>query len=104
MPFSVLSDFCFVWHNFLDVFVPYYHFKVFSDIAGSPLDSMLQQLAYYKRHNPGNAEEQEMMENLFDCLCSLLLHSPNRYFNTENYGAFLIKVIGIINTLDYEVQ
>jgi len=52
--------------------------KVFSDIAGSPLDSMLQQLAYYKRHNPGNAEEQEMMENLFDCLCSLLLHSPNR--------------------------
>lgn len=52
--------------------------KVFSDIAGSPLDSMLQQLAYYKRHNPANDEEQEMMENLFDCLCSLLLHSPNR--------------------------
>lgn len=52
--------------------------KVFSDIAGSPLDSMLQQLAYYKRHNPATAEEQEMMENLFDCLCSLLLHPPNR--------------------------
>merc|ERR1712141_975148 len=52
--------------------------KVFSDIAGSPLDSMLQQLAYYKRHNPANDEEQEMMENLFDCLCSLLLHPPNR--------------------------
>merc|ERR1719510_281586 len=52
--------------------------KVFSDIAGSPLDSMLQQLAYYKRHNPGTTEEQEMMENLFDCLCSLLLHPPNR--------------------------
>ena len=55
-----------------------YAIIVFSDIAGSPLDSMLQQLAYYKRHNPGNAEEQEMMENLFDCLCSMLLHSPNR--------------------------
>merc|ERR1719510_1874786 len=52
--------------------------KVFSDIPGSPLDSTLQQLAYYKRHNPGTAEEQEMMENLFDCLCSILLHPPNR--------------------------
>ena len=42
------------------------------------IDSLLQQLAYFKRHNPSSPEEQEMMENLFDCLCSLLLHSPNR--------------------------
>ena len=52
--------------------------KSFVDMAGSPLDSMLQQLAYYKRHNPNTAEEQEMMENLFDCLCSLLLEVENR--------------------------
>jgi len=48
------------------------------ELPGSPMDSMLQQLAYYKRHNPTTAEEQEMMENLFNCLSSLLLHTPNR--------------------------
>ena len=42
------------------------------------IDSLLQQLAYFKRHNPSSPEELEMMENLFDCLCSLLLHAPNR--------------------------
>ena len=35
------------------------------------IDNMLQQLAYYKRHDPSQSEELEMMENLFDCLCSL---------------------------------
>lgn len=39
---------------------------------------MLQQLAYYKRHDPGSSEEQEMMENLFNCLCSSLMHHPNK--------------------------
>ena len=58
------------------------------------MDSMLQQLAYYKRHDPAVAEEVasisfsinhshflsqvELMENLFDCLCSLMLEVTNR--------------------------
>lgn len=42
------------------------------------IDSLLQQLAYYKRHNPNTSEEAELMENLFDCLCSCLMHLPNR--------------------------
>merc|ERR1719394_746316 len=42
------------------------------------IDNLLQQLAYYKRHDPGQSEEIEMMENLFDCLCSLLLENDNR--------------------------
>jgi len=42
------------------------------------IDSLLQQLAYYKRHDPNQAEEIELMENLFDCLCSLLLENENR--------------------------
>ncbi|KAK0087254.1 hypothetical protein PV325_001410 [Microctonus aethiopoides] len=42
------------------------------------IDVLLQQLAYYKRHDPQSAEEQEMMENLFDVLCSSLMATVNR--------------------------
>merc|ERR1719312_1950334 len=42
------------------------------------IDSILQQLAYYKRHDPTQQEEFEFMENLFNCLCSLLLEKDNR--------------------------
>ena len=38
------------------------------------MDSLLQQLAYYKRHDPATPEEAELLENLFDVLCALLLH------------------------------
>merc|ERR1719376_1406303 len=61
--------------------------------GGSPMDSMLQQLAYYKRHNPNTAEEQEMMENLFDCLCSLLLHAPNRDRFLKGEGLQLMNLM-----------
>ena len=42
------------------------------------IDILLQALAYYKRRDPGSLDEIEMMENLFDCLCSALMHTPNR--------------------------
>ncbi|KAM0734029.1 Beta-catenin-like protein 1 [Formica fusca] len=42
------------------------------------IDVLLQQLAYYKRHDPQTAEEQEMMENLFNVLCSSLMAIVNR--------------------------
>lgn len=35
-------------------------------------------LQVFKRHNPAMAEEQEMMENLFDALCSCLMLAANR--------------------------
>ena len=41
------------------------------------IDVILQQLAAYKRHDPGSVEEVECMENLFNCLCAALLHVPN---------------------------
>ncbi|CAG0924813.1 unnamed protein product, partial [Notodromas monacha] len=50
--------------------------KTLGDLDG--IDILLQQLAYYKRHDPSSAEETEMMENLFDCVCSYLMFSPNR--------------------------
>ena len=42
------------------------------------IDSILQQLAYFKRHDPSTLEEVELMENLFDCVCCLLLEAGNR--------------------------
>lgn len=42
------------------------------------IDVLLQQLAIYKRHDPHTSEEQEFMENLFNCLCSALMTKDNR--------------------------
>lgn len=42
------------------------------------IDTLLQCLAYYKRRDPSSPEELEMMENLFDALCSTLMCVPNR--------------------------
>ncbi|XP_039530362.1 beta-catenin-like protein 1 [Pimephales promelas] len=42
------------------------------------IDVLLQQLSVFKRHNPATPEEQEMMENLFDALCSCLMLPANR--------------------------
>ena len=42
------------------------------------IDSLLQALAYYKRRDPQSLDEIEMMENLFDCLCSALTLTVNR--------------------------
>uniref|UniRef100_A0AAY4AUA7 Beta-catenin-like protein 1 n=1 Tax=Denticeps clupeoides TaxID=299321 RepID=A0AAY4AUA7_9TELE len=42
------------------------------------IDVLLQQLSVFKRHNPATPEEQEMMENLFDALCSCLMLGANR--------------------------
>ena len=44
----------------------------------SGIDILLQSLAYYKRRDPQSSDETEMIENLFDCLCSSLMHVPNR--------------------------
>lgn len=42
------------------------------------IDILLQSLAYYKRRDPNSPDEIEMMENLFDSLCSALTFTPNR--------------------------
>ena len=42
------------------------------------IDILLQSLAYYKRRDPNGVDETEMMENLFDCMCSCLMFTPNR--------------------------
>ncbi len=42
------------------------------------IDILLQSLAYYKKRDPTSPNEIELMENLFDCLCSALMFAPNR--------------------------
>jgi beta-catenin-like protein 1 len=62
-------------------------------VAGGAMDSLLQQLAYYKRHDPSSAEEQELMENLFDVLCALLLYPPNRDLFLKAEGLQLMNLM-----------
>jgi len=83
--------------------------KRVGEMSGA-MDTVLQQLAYYKRHEPGSAEEEELMENLFDCVCSLLLYTPNREGFLKGEGVQLMNLMlrekktsrnGALKALDY---
>ena len=50
-------------------------------------------MAYYKRHDPTVSEEVEMMENLFDSLCSLLLEVENRDRFLKGEGLQLMNLM-----------
>ena len=72
--------------------------RMFAELApggmvGGAMDSLLQQLAYYKRHDPASMEEQELMENLFDTLCALLLYAPNRDLFLKAEGLQLMNLM-----------
>ena len=54
------------------------------------IDILLQALALYKRRNPQTTEEQEMMYNLFDCLCLSLLAPENRDIFLKGEGVELM--------------
>lgn len=77
------------------------------------IDILLQQLASYKRHDPGTAEEQEFMENLFNCLCSSLMSAENRDRFLKGEGLQLMNLMlrekklsrnGSLRVLDYAMQ
>ncbi|OWA52592.1 Beta-catenin-like protein 1 [Hypsibius exemplaris] len=57
------------------------------------VDVLLHQLAAFKRHDPPTGEEYEMMENLFNCLCSALLYSANRKLFLEGEGLQLMNLM-----------
>ncbi|XP_033219184.1 beta-catenin-like protein 1 [Belonocnema kinseyi] len=57
------------------------------------VDVLLQQLAYYKRHDPQSADEQEMMENLFNVLCSSLLLTVNKERFLRGEGLQLMNLM-----------
>ncbi|XP_064611827.1 beta-catenin-like protein 1 [Liolophura sinensis] len=57
------------------------------------IDVLLQQLASYKRHDPVSREEIEMMENLFNCLCSALMLPGNRNKFLRGEGLQLMNLM-----------
>lgn len=57
------------------------------------IDTLLQQLAVYKRHDPASTEEQEFMENLFNCLCSALMTKENREKFLKGEGLQLMNLM-----------
>ena len=57
------------------------------------IDVLLQQLAVYKRHDPSSPEEQELMENLFNILCSCLLLPDNRERFLKGEGLQLMNLM-----------
>ncbi|KAI1892310.1 hypothetical protein AGOR_G00132020 [Albula goreensis] len=57
------------------------------------IDVLLQQLSVFKRHNPATVEEQEMMENLFDSLCSCLMLGANRDRFLKGEGLQLMNLM-----------
>ncbi|CAH1966001.1 unnamed protein product [Acanthoscelides obtectus] len=77
------------------------------------IDTLLQQLAFYKRHDPASAEEHEYMENLFNCLCSALMVVPNRDKFLKGEGLQLMNLMlrekktsrnGSLKVLDYAMS
>ncbi|XP_060517371.1 beta-catenin-like protein 1 isoform X2 [Cylas formicarius] len=77
------------------------------------IDTFLQQLAFYKRHDPTSAEEHEFMENLFNCLCSSLMVMPNRDRFLKGEGLQLMNLMlrekktsrnGSLKVLDYAMS
>lgn len=74
------------------------------------IDLLLQQLAFYKKHDPTTDEEKEYMENLFNCLCSSLLAKENRTNFLKGEGCQLMNLMlrekklsrnGALKVLDY---
>ncbi|XP_071440545.1 beta-catenin-like protein 1 [Hetaerina americana] len=65
--------------------------QLLGDLDG--IDVLLQQLAFYKRHDPTSNEENEMMENLFNCLCSSLMCAPNRERFLRGEGLQLMNLM-----------
>ncbi|KAL1512989.1 hypothetical protein ABEB36_002481 [Hypothenemus hampei] len=74
------------------------------------IDTLLQQLAFYKRHDPSSAEEHELMENLFN---SALMFVPNRDKFLKGEGLQLMNLMlrekktsrnGSLKVLDYAMS
>ena len=54
------------------------------------VDILLRQLSVYKKKDPQSGDEVEMMENLFNCLNSVLLYAPNRKLFLDGEGIQLM--------------
>lgn len=74
------------------------------------VDVLLQAVAVYKSRDPKSPDEAEMLENLFDCLCCLLMPLENKERFVKAEGIELMIIImkqkksaygSAIRTLDF---
>ena len=63
-------------------------------IENDGVDILLQVLASYKRRDPSEGDETEMVENIFDCLCSLLLEneSKDKFVSSEGFELMILML------------
>lgn len=57
------------------------------------VDAVLQAVALYKSKDPKSGDEEEMVENLFDCLCSLVMPMENKERFVKAEGVELMIII-----------
>nr|ABR18437.1 unknown [Picea sitchensis] len=57
------------------------------------VDTVLQAVALYKSRDPKSGDEEEMVENLFDCLCSLVMPVENKERFVKAEGVELMIII-----------
>lgn len=57
------------------------------------VDAVLQAVAMYKSRDPKSSDEEEMLENLFDCLCCLLMPMENKERFMKSEGVELMIII-----------
>ncbi|GJJ68235.1 beta-catenin-like protein 1 [Entomortierella parvispora] len=85
--------------------------KKLGELGG--IDDLLQLLATYKRKDPKDPDEIEMMENLFDGLCSALAEKENKRLFLEGEGIELMVImikekkmarIRAVKVLDYAMS
>ncbi|KAK2386455.1 beta-catenin protein [Trifolium repens] len=57
------------------------------------VDVVLQAVAMYKSKDPKSSDEEEMVENLFDCLCCLLMPLENKERFVKAEGVELMIII-----------
>uniref|UniRef100_A0A0D9VN33 Beta-catenin-like protein 1 N-terminal domain-containing protein n=1 Tax=Leersia perrieri TaxID=77586 RepID=A0A0D9VN33_9ORYZ len=74
------------------------------------VDGLLQAVAMYKSRDPKTSDEEEMLENLFDCLCCVLMPVENKERFVKAEGVELMIIImkqkklaysSAIRTLDF---
>ncbi|KAF9320575.1 hypothetical protein BG006_002754 [Podila minutissima] len=77
------------------------------------IDDLLQLLSVYKRKDPKDPDEIEMLENLFDCLCSTLAEKEIKQLFLEGEGIELMVImikekkmarIRAVKVLDYAMS
>eukprot|EP00252_Welwitschia_mirabilis_P027143 TRINITY_DN9214_c0_g1_i4.p1 TRINITY_DN9214_c0_g1~~TRINITY_DN9214_c0_g1_i4.p1 ORF type:complete len:378 (-),score=44.46 TRINITY_DN9214_c0_g1_i4:833-1966(-) len=57
------------------------------------VDYVLQAVAQYKSRDPKSGDEEELLENLFDCLCSLVMPQENKDRFVKAEGVELMIII-----------